>query len=65
MRLVLNSQDCKLFLIPNSKVYTYLLQDEDAAILVNTVDISFINLKEEMKVKAIRYVIEDDDETEN
>ena len=45
-------------------VDSYLNQDEDAVTSVNTVDIDSMNWKEGMREKAIRFVIDGDDETE-
>ena len=42
---------------------SYLNQGEDAVTSVNTVDISYINWKEDGRKKLIFCLIEDDDET--
>ena len=49
---------------PDSTVDSYLNQDEDAVTSVDTVDIHSINWREDMMEKAIRFAIEEDDETE-
>ena len=47
---------------PNSAVDSYLNQDKESVTSVNSVDIRSINWKEDLREKAIRCVIEDDDE---
>ena len=47
---------------PNSAVDSYLNQDKGSVTSVNSVDIRSINWKEDLREKAIRCVIEDDDE---
>ena len=49
---------------PDSTVDSYLNQDEDAVTSVDTVDIHSMNWREDMMEKAIRFAIEEDDETE-
>ena len=49
---------------PDSTVDSYLNQDEDAVTSVDTVDIHSMNWREDMMKKAIRFAIEEDDETE-
>ena len=49
---------------PDSTVDSYLNQDEDAVTSVDTVDIHSMNWREAMTEKAIRFAIEEDDETE-
>ena len=49
---------------PDSTVDSYLNQGEDAVTSVDTVDIHSMNWREDMMEKAIRFAIEEDDETE-
>ena len=49
---------------PDSTVHSYLNQDEDAVTSVDTVDIHAMNWREDMMEKAIRFAIEENDETE-
>ena len=46
---------------PNSMVNSYLNQDKESVTLLNTIDTRSINWKEDLREKAIRSVIEDDD----
>ena len=48
----------------DSTVDSYLNQDEDAVTSVDMVDIHSMNWREDMMEKAIRFAIEEDDETE-
>ena len=49
---------------PDSTVDSYLNQDEDAITSVDMVDIHAMNWREDMMEKAIRFAIEEDDETQ-